>query len=123
MELARERPVMGTCAGLILMARETADTRVISLNLLDIVISRNSWGRQVHSFIAPLEVQLNGRCDIVRAVFIRAPRIREVGPEVEILASIEGEPVLVRQGNHLGATFHPELTQDAHIHELFIKAL
>ena len=120
---ARERPVMGTCAGLILMARDPSDSRVNSLNLLDVVVSRNSWGRQVHSFTTPLEVQLNGRHDTVPAVFIRAPRIQEVGPEVEVLARIKNEPVLVCQGRHLGAAFHPELTNDTSIHRLFLEAL
>ena len=121
-EFARERPVMGTCAGLIIMAREPSDTRVKGLNLLDVVIARNSWGRQVHSFTTPLQLQWNGRQDTVPAVFIRAPRIRAVGPGVEVLARVEDEPVLVRQGLHLGVAFHPELTRDARIHELFLKA-
>ncbi len=120
---ARQRPVMGTCAGLILMARNPSDSRVNSLNLLDVVVTRNSWGRQVHSFITALEVQLNGRHDMVPAVFIRAPRIQEVGPEVEVLARIRDEPVLVRQGSHIGTAFHPELTDDTSIHRLFLEAL
>ncbi|UCH62207.1 MAG: pyridoxal 5'-phosphate synthase glutaminase subunit PdxT [Fidelibacterota bacterium] len=120
---ARERPVMGTCAGLILMAREPSDNRVKSLNLLDVAITRNSWGRQVHSFTTPVKVQLNGRHDTVPAVFIRAPRIHEVGPEVEVLARIEDEPVLVRQFPHMGIAFHPELTNDTSIHRLFLEAL
>ncbi len=117
------RPVMGTCAGLILMARESSDSRVNSLNLLDVVVSRNSWGRQVHSFTTSVEVQLNGRHDTVPAVFIRAPRILKVGPEVEVLARLKDEPVLVRQGPHVGAAFHPELTNDTSIHRLFLEAL
>jgi 5'-phosphate synthase pdxT subunit len=119
--LARQRPIMGTCAGLILMARDLADERVSGLNLLDVAVTRNSWGRQVHSFTTPLEVHVNGQRDTVPAVFIRAPRIKEVGPGVEVLAEIEGEPVLVRQGNHLGATFHPELTDDSCIHKIFLE--
>ena len=120
---ARERPVMGTCAGLILMAREPSDSRVISLNLLDAVVTRNSWGRQVHSFTTSLQVQLNGRQDTIPALFIRAPRIQEVGSDVEVLARIENEPVLLRQGRHLGVAFHPELTNDTCIHRLFLEAL
>jgi len=122
-DFACRRPVMGICAGLILMARAPADTRVTSLDLMDIAVARNGWGRQVHSFTTALQVQLNGRLDTVTAVFIRAPRIMEVGPDVEVLAHIDGEPVLVRQGQHIGATFHPELTRDARIHELFLEAL
>ena len=119
----RERPIMGTCAGLILMARDPSDDRVHSLNLLDVVVARNGWGRQVHSFTAPIAVQLNGKADTVPAIFIRAPRIREVGPEVEILARIGDEPVLVRQKSHVGMSFHPELSEDLRIHELFLKAI
>ncbi|MFC1543407.1 pyridoxal 5'-phosphate synthase glutaminase subunit PdxT [Candidatus Neomarinimicrobiota bacterium] len=120
---ALEKPVMGTCAGLILMAREPSDSRVKSLNLLDVVVTRNSWGRQVHSFISPLEVQLNGLQGTFPAVFIRAPRIQEVGSDVEVIARIQDEPVLVRQGRHLGAAFHPELTNDTRVHRLFLEAL
>ncbi len=118
----RERPVMGTCAGLILMAKEPSDGRVHSLNLLDVVVKRNDWGRQVHSFTTPLTVQLNGQQDSFPAIFIRAPRIRSVGPGVDVLARMEGEPVLVRQGLHMGVSFHPELTGDARIHKLFLSA-
>ena len=119
----RERPIMGTCAGLILMARDPSDDRVHSLNLLDVAVARNGWGRQVHSFTAPIAVQLNGKVDTVPAIFIRAPRIREVGPEVEVLARIGDEPVLVRQKAHVGMSFHPELRADLRIHELFLKAV
>lgn len=122
-EFARERPVMGTCAGLILMCRDPGDKRVQSLGLLDVTVTRNSWGRQVHSFRTALEVRINGRTDAFPAVFIRAPRVQEVGPGVEVLARIDGEPVLVRQGRHVGVTFHPELTDDHRIHELFLGAI
>lgn len=120
---ARERPVMGTCAGLILMARNPSDSRVKSLNLLNITVVRNSWGRQVHSFTTTLEVQLNGRLDTIPAVFIRAPRITEVGPEVEVLIRIQDEPALVRQGCHLGVAFHPELSNNTCVHQMFLDTL
>ena len=120
--LAEKRPVMGTCAGMILMAQEAADDRVRGLDMLDVSVARNSWGRQVHSFAAPLEMHVNGQLEMYPGVFIRAPRIQEVGPDVEVLAEIEGEPVLVRQGIHLGATFHPELTDNTRIHKLFLEA-
>ncbi|MEE9162251.1 MAG: pyridoxal 5'-phosphate synthase glutaminase subunit PdxT [Candidatus Neomarinimicrobiota bacterium] len=119
----RERPVMGTCAGLILMAREPSDDRVRSLNLLDVVVKRNDWGRQVHSFTTPLTVQLNGQQDSFPAIFIRAPRIQTVGPGVDVLARMEDEPVLVRQGLHMGVSFHPELTGDSRIHRLFLGTI
>jgi 5'-phosphate synthase pdxT subunit len=122
-EFARRRPVLGTCAGLILMAKEHSDTRVDSLKLLDVAVTRNSWGRQIHSFTSPIEIHMNGHNDEFPAVFIRAPRIIRVGQNVEILAEFQGEPALVRQGRHIGATFHPELTTDTRIHDLFIKTI
>lgn len=122
-DFAQQHPVLGTCAGLILMAREASDARVDSLGLLDVVVTRNSWGRQVHSFTAPLDVHMNGRPEVFPAVFIRAPKIQNVGQDVDILAEFQGEPVLVRQGRHMGASFHPELTNDTRIHDLFIKTI
>ncbi len=120
---ARERPVMGTCAGLILMARNPSDNRVKSLDLLHITIARNSWGRQVHSFTTTLDLQLNGRVNTIPAVFIRAPRIIEIGPEVEVLTRIQDEPALVRQGCHLGVAFHPELSNNTSVHQMYLDTL
>ena len=120
-EFAQKRPVMGTCAGLILMAREPSDARVCSLDLLDIAVERNSWGRQVQSFTSALDICLNGSKQPFHAVFIRAPRIRDIGSGIEVLARLGDEPVLVRQGSHLGASFHPELTDDVRIHQLFLE--
>ncbi len=121
--LAREKPVLGTCAGLIMMSREPAGNQVRGLDLLDLAVVRNGWGRQAHSFTFSLPVTLNGHSEEVPAIFIRAPRINRVGPGVEVLAAIDGEPVLVRQGRHLGATFHPELTADTRIHQLFLQVI
>jgi len=106
-----DRPVFGTCAGMILVDRE-------HLGLADILVDRNAYGRQVASFEAELHVE--GEDEPVRGVFIRAPRVREVGPEVEVLAELDGEPVLLRDGNVLVAAFHPELTDDTRVHELFL---
>ncbi len=113
-------PVFGTCAGVILMARRLArpDPRVLTLGFLDIVVERNAYGRQRESFEVTLEVQ---RIGPVPAVFIRAPRILEVGPEVEVLAEHQGDPVLVRQGPFLGATFHPEVVPTPEIHRMFLE--
>lgn len=122
-DFASEKPVMGTCAGLILISMAASDDRIRSLGLIDVEVTRNSWGRQVHSFTTPLKVQLNGHTDTVPAVFIRAPRVRKVGAEVEVLASIDGEPVMVRQGRHVGVTFHPELTEDLRIHQYFLNTI
>lgn len=120
---AGEKPVLGTCAGLIIMSRESAGSQVQGLDLLDLDVVRNGWGRQAHSFTFSLPVTLNGHSEELPAIFIRAPRITRVGQGVEVLAAIDGEPVLVRQGRHLGATFHPELTADTRIHQLFLRAV
>jgi pyridoxal 5'-phosphate synthase pdxT subunit len=109
---AFERPVFGTCAGMILLDRR-------HLGLLDLEVSRNAYGRQVASFEADLS--LAGEDEPLRGVFIRAPRVVEVGPEVEVLAELDGEPVLLRQGRVLVAAFHPELTDDTRVHERFLE--
>ena len=106
-----DRPVFGTCAGMILVDRD-------HLGLADILVDRNAYGRQVASFEAELDVE--GEDEPVRGVFIRAPRVREVGPDVEVLAELDGEPVLLRDGTVLAAAFHPELTDDTRVHELFL---
>jgi 5'-phosphate synthase pdxT subunit len=105
------RPVLGTCAGMILLDRE-------HLGLLDVEVARNAYGRQVASFEADLELAGDDRP--LRGVFIRAPRVVEAGPEVEVLAELDGEPVLLRQGRLLVASFHPELTDDTRVHERFL---
>ena len=108
------RPIFGTCAGLIMLDRE-------HLDLVDLTVRRNAYGRQVASFEADLE--LAGEDEPLRGVFIRAPRVEATGPEVEVLAEHDGEPVLVRHGRFLAATFHPELTDDTRVHELFLAAV
>jgi pyridoxal 5'-phosphate synthase pdxT subunit len=107
-----ERPVFGTCAGMILLDRN-------HLGLVDLAVRRNAYGRQVASFEADLE--LDGEAEPLRGVFIRAPRVDEVGPGVEVLAELDGEPVLLREGRFLVASFHPELTDDLRVHELFLE--
>jgi pyridoxal 5'-phosphate synthase pdxT subunit len=107
-----EGAVFGTCAGMILLDRE-------HLGLVDIEVDRNAYGRQVASFETDLEVV--GEEIPVRGVFIRAPRVRAVGPGVEVLAEHDGEPVLVREGRFLLASFHPELTDDLRLHERFLE--
>ncbi len=117
-DFGRRRPVFGTCAGAILLASEVSNPAQASLGLLDIDVERNAYGRQLDSRIARLTPQgLEGELE---AVFIRAPIIRRVGEQVKVLASYQGDPVLVEQGRHLVATFHPELTDDPRIHRLFL---
>ena len=113
------KPVFGTCAGLILLAREVDNPRQFSLGFIDLQVERNAYGRQRESFEAHGTATLDGRDRPVEMVFIRAPRIRRVGPGVEVLARHGGEPVMARQGHVLVATFHPELTDDPTVHAYF----
>ena len=106
-----DRPVFGTCAGMIVLDRD-------HLGLVDAAVDRNAFGRQVASFEAPVE--LEGEAEPVTGVFIRAPRVRDVGPDVEVLGELEGEAVLLRQARFLVASFHPELTDDTRVHERFL---
>ena len=109
--VGRGTPVLGTCAGLIMLDRE-------HLGLMDTVARRNAFGRQVHSFEADIDLPEIG---MFHAVFIRAPWIAEHGPEVEILAEVDGPPVAARQGQMLVVSFHPELTGDSRLHEEFVR--
>ncbi|HEU5351256.1 MAG TPA: pyridoxal 5'-phosphate synthase glutaminase subunit PdxT [Terracidiphilus sp.] len=114
-------PVFGTCAGAILLAREVLNPPQKSLALLDATVERNAYGRQIDSSILTAETALPG--GPLEMVFIRAPRITATGPAVEVLARRNGDPVLVRQGRVLAATFHPELSSDRRIHKLFLDSL
>ena len=114
-------PVFGTCAGTILLAREVRNPAQRSLGILDVVVERNSYGRQIDSAILSAPTRLPG--GELEMVFIRAPRILSVGQAVETLACREGSPVLVRQGNIMAATFHPELSVDRRIHKLFVEII
>ena len=105
-------PVLGTCAGMIVLDRR-------HLGAVDIEVDRNAYGRQVASFEADLA--LADDTEPLRGVFIRAPRVHEVGPEVEVLAELDGEPVLLREGRFIVASFHPELTDDTRVHERFLE--
>jgi 5'-phosphate synthase pdxT subunit len=126
-EFAREKPVFGTCAGAILLAKEVRNPAQESFGLIDLTVERNGYGRQIDSRVA----SIHPGCDFekragggdMEAVFIRAPIIRRTGPGVTVLAKYEGDPVLVEEGKHLVATFHPELTQDSRVHKLFVSKL
>jgi pyridoxal 5'-phosphate synthase pdxT subunit len=113
-----EKPAFGTCAGCILMAREVSHPAQESLAVLDIHVERNAYGRQIDSAIQSGETKLPG--GPLEMVYIRAPRITTAGPSVEVLAERDGYPVLVRQGPLLAATFHPELSSDRRVHQLFV---
>jgi 5'-phosphate synthase pdxT subunit len=111
-----QKPIFGTCAGAILLAREVSNPAQESFGLMDIAVERNAYGRQLDSRIVKLEGD-------VEAVFIRAPIIRSAGPEVKVLASYNGTPVWAEQGRHMVATFHPELTKDTRVHETFLQKI
>lgn len=114
---AADRPVFGTCAGAILLATEVTHPQQRSLGLIDMTVERNAYGRQIDSFVAPID--LEGQK--VEAVFIRAPLISRVGQETRVVGTYESAPVLVEQGKLMAATFHPELTADSRIHRRFIQ--
>jgi 5'-phosphate synthase pdxT subunit len=118
-DFVRAKPTFGTCAGAILLAKEVENPPQPSLATLDIRIRRNAYGRQTESFITHVESALGK--EPLEAVFIRAPRIERFGSGVEVLAKQDGDPVLVRQGNTMAATFHPELTEDPRVHAEFLK--
>ncbi len=120
-EFCGKKPIFGTCAGAILLAREVLNPAQRSLGVLDAVVERNAYGRQIDSAIVTAQTALPG--GPLEMVFIRAPRIVETGAGVEVLARREGFPALVRQGQVLAATFHPELSADRRVHRLFVEAV
>ncbi len=116
------KPIYGTCAGAILLAHEVTNPAQPSLDLMDIAVERNAYGRQIDSRIAKVPIAGSGGGDF-EAVFIRAPIIRKVGGDVRVLASYLGDPVWVEQDRHMVTTFHPELTDDPRIHRRFVEKL
>jgi pyridoxal 5'-phosphate synthase pdxT subunit len=117
---ASGRPIFGTCAGLILLAREVESPSQVSLGLIDITAERNAYGRQKESFETEIVGDFGTGAVPLKAVFIRAPRIRRVGPAVTRLAEHRGECVMAREGSVLVAAFHPELTDDPTVHRYFV---
>jgi 5'-phosphate synthase pdxT subunit len=120
-EFCGSKPVFGTCAGAILLAQEVRNPAQRSLGILDAVVERNAYGRQIDSTILTAPTSLEG--GPLEMVFIRAPRIVETGPGVEVLALRDNYPVLVRQGSKMAATFHPELSSDRRVHRLFVNVV
>jgi 5'-phosphate synthase pdxT subunit len=118
-EFVHSKPTFGTCAGAIMLAREVENPKQPGLNAIDIVIRRNAYGRQIDSSIVEASSAFGG--EPLEMVFIRAPRIESVGKEVEVMAKRGDDPVLVRQGNVMAATFHPELSEDKRVHAEFLK--
>jgi len=126
-EFGRTRPTFGTCTGAILLASEVTHPAQQSLALMDLTVERNAYGRQIDSRVAQLtpepDFAQRTHAGDLEAVFIRAPIIRHMGPDARVLATYQGDPGLVEQGRHLVATFHPELSSDARVHELFLSKL
>jgi len=120
-KFSKQKPILGTCAGLIIMSKDIADSRVKSLGILNLSIDRNAYGRQLDSFIDNLKVSLNGKIENIPATFIRAPKITKVDESVEILSNYNNAPVVVKQGHHLGLAFHPELVKTTIFHEYVFR--
>ena len=126
-EFVKTKAVFGTCAGAILLASEVLNPSQQSFGAMDLTVERNAYGRQIDSRVANIspgaDFQKRAGAGDVEAVFIRAPIIRRTGPDVKVLAEYDGDPVLVEQGRHLVATFHPELTHDPRVHKLFLSKI
>jgi len=118
-QFGREKPIFGTCAGAILLAKEVVNPMQRSLGLMDLTVERNAYGRQIDSRISKIDVDGH----TTEAVFIRAPIIRRTGPEVSVLATYQNAPVLASQGLHMVATFHPELSNTNTVHARFVNAV
>jgi pyridoxal 5'-phosphate synthase pdxT subunit len=118
-DFVHTKPTFGTCAGAILLAKQVENPHQTGLNAIDMTIRRNAYGRQIDSSIVDAVTSLG--TDPLEMVFIRAPRIERVGDDVEVLAKRDGVPVLVRKGNVMAATFHPELSEDKRVHAEFLK--
>src|SRR5580700_2911023 len=118
-DFVHTKPTFGTCAGAIMLAREVENPHQPGLNAIDMTIRRNAYGRQIDSTIVEAATQLGP--EPLEMVFIRAPRIERVAPDVEVLAKRDGDPVLVRKGRVMAATFHPELSEDKRVHAEFLK--
>jgi pyridoxal 5'-phosphate synthase pdxT subunit len=116
---AQQYPILGTCAGLIMIGTlQQQDERVKTLDLIDITVTRNAYGRQLNSFVDDLTVSFDGQQKTIAATFIRAPQINAIESNVEVLARYNDMPVAVRQGHHIGLTFHPELNDVSLFHQL-----
>jgi 5'-phosphate synthase pdxT subunit len=118
---AQTSPVMGTCAGLILMAQEVDDAQVRPLGLLPCKALRNYYGRQINSFVAPISLDMDASSEPFRAVFIRSPAVTDLGTGVEVLARYDGRAVILGYQHHVAVAFHPELTDDSRIHEHWLR--
>jgi 5'-phosphate synthase pdxT subunit len=122
-QYAIDHPVLGTCAGLIVLARKVDNLPDYALGLIDIEVKRNAYGRQRESFVDQIQINLNGSQSVFTGIFIRAPKIGQYGKQVQILGRHGDEVVMAAAGNILVCSFHPELTEDTRIHDYFIKGI
>ena len=121
-EFSKQNSVFGTCAGLILMSNYKSDN-IKSLNIMNIDILRNGWGRQIDSFSKDIDINIKQTIKIFKATFIRAPKIKKITDSIDILSSIDKEPIMIRKGRHIATTFHPEIHGDPLIHKYFLKII
>ncbi len=121
LEFGKNKPIFGTCCGLILLSKEIVGQSVPTLKLMDLTTSRNAYGSQIDSFETAVDAQLDGQSVMIKGCFIRAPKIIKVGPAVKILAKHGQNPVIVQQGLHIGCSFHPEISMDTSLHNYFAK--
>ena len=119
-KFALAKPILGTCAGMIMLSTSMPRTNLSPLNIMDFHIERNAWGRQVNSFSANIYLNFDENRPF-HAIFIRAPKISNIGKDVHVLAAFDGEPVLLSNGMHIVSSFHPEIGEDYRIHEYFIN--
>lgn len=122
LDFGKTNPIFGTCAGLILLGNHASDPRVTQFNLLNVSVERNAYGSQINSFTDDIELSFSPEKPF-HAVYIRAPRIQSVAEDISILATQNSQPVLVENTLHLGATFHPELTNDPRVHQYFLNKI
>lgn len=120
-DFGKGKPIWGTCAGMIMLSHESGDSRIQPLNLIDIDVARNAYGRQVYSFTKRGNIDLNGKSEELDLVFIRAPKIKRIGKNVQVLAELDGEIIMARSGNILVTAFHPELSDTTAVHEYFLN--
>jgi len=117
-DFSNYKPILGTCAGIILMSKQANDERVYNFGFLDVIMQRNAYGRQVHSFEGNISVNYLDSSKDTKALFIRAPKIKEIGKDVEVFATYKNEVIGVKQGMHVGVTCHPELLNETLIHSI-----
>ncbi|MBT3216966.1 MAG: pyridoxal 5'-phosphate synthase glutaminase subunit PdxT [Candidatus Marinimicrobia bacterium] len=122
-DFAKNNPIFGTCAGLIIMSTTSADSSVNPLGLIDIAVKRNGYGRQIKSGFQTVDISFNGQSFSESSMFIRAPQITRIGPDVEILGTMDNDPVFVKQNHHLASCFHPEMVDNSLMYSLFISLI